>query len=116
MTAPNDEYAEDVTDLHEAQRIIAQLRRTIAQQERVITELEEFATPVDGEFTAFLDEEHARMLEVLFNQCKLVYDQDPDDELLDVCAQFVQDWLDVQWDGVQLDKEGAAPTRITPSA
>jgi hypothetical protein len=106
-TAP--EYAEDVTDLREAQRIIAALRRQI---EAIIEECE----PGENEFTAFLDDEHADMLRSLFARGKLYDEQDEDDELIDAFSEFVTGWVEVQWDTVRLDEEDAQPSRITPSA
>ena len=83
------EYAEDVIDLREAQRLIAELRRASAQP----AELTYFA---DGEFTIFLDDEHANMLLTLFEQQRLIARQDAACELHDALSDFVSHWLDVQ--------------------
>jgi hypothetical protein len=99
-TAP--EYAEDVTDLHTAQRIIAALRRQI---EAIIEEYE----PGENEFTAFLDDEHADMLRSLFARGKLYDEQDEDDELIDAFSEFVTGWVEVQWDSVRMDEETSSP-------
>src|SRR5262245_8039494 len=83
-------YAEDVTDLREAQRIIAELRRALEQQ----TQLLYYA---DGEFTIFLDDEHTNMVMTLFEQQSLIAEQDPAAELHDALSEFVSHWLDIQW-------------------
>jgi hypothetical protein len=87
---PDQEYAEDVTDLREAQRIIALLRCALRQPA-------ELAYYADGEFTIFLDDRHTAMAMALFEQRRLVDGQDPERELHDVLADFVSYWLDLQW-------------------
>jgi hypothetical protein len=105
-----EEYAEDVTDLREAQRIIAELRRSIAQP----AELTYFA---DGAFTIFLDDEHANILLTLFEQQRLVARQDASSELHDALSDFVSHWLDVQASMPRFEhKRSPAHSRITPSA
>src|SRR5690349_14583184 len=96
--ATEQEYAEDVTDLREAQRIIAELRRASAQS----TELRYFD---DGEFTIFLDDQHADMLLTLFEQRRLVARQDPVCELHDALSDFVSHWLDVQSNMPRLEQK-----------
>ncbi len=100
------EYAEDVTDLREAQRIIAYLRNRVA-------ELVDEQTPLRGEFTAFLSDEDTDRLETLFRLGKLVYEQDPDMEFEDAFSQFVSEYLDMQWD---LSQSEIDRPDITPSA
>ena len=109
--APDQEYAEDVTDLREAQHIIGQLRRMLEQQ----ATLTYFA---DGEFTVFLDDRHTNMVINLFEQQRLVAGQDPSHELHDVLSEFVSHWLDVQQDMQQIER-GRLPQHlryITPTA
>ncbi|HET7159510.1 MAG TPA: hypothetical protein VFI62_10965, partial [Burkholderiales bacterium] len=77
---PDPEYAEDVTDLREAQRMIAELRRALRQP----TELAYFA---DGEFTIFLDDQHTDLLIALFEQQRLVARQDRSCELHDALSE-----------------------------
>jgi hypothetical protein len=105
------EFAEDVTDLCEAQRIIAELRRAIAQP----AELTYFG---DGEFTIFLDDEHANMLLTLFEQQRLVARQDTACELHDALSDFVSHWLDVQSNMPRLEQKRSRDRsqRITLSA
>jgi len=88
-SALDQEYAEDVTDLREAQRIIAELRRALAQP----AELTYFA---DGEFTIFLDQQHTDMVMALFEHQCLVAQQDQEWDLHDALSEFVSYWLDVQ--------------------
>jgi hypothetical protein len=110
--------AEDVTDLDTARRLITALREQLAQ-------MVDEAEPVDGEWTAFLDEEHDRMLHVLYDAKRLI--DKPDDpywadppELIEAFTDFVQDWLDVAWDMAHDDQTAEQPIRprrsITPSA
>jgi hypothetical protein len=108
---PDQEYAEDVTDLREAQRIIAQLRRMLEQQ----STLTAFA---DGEFTVFLDDRHTNMVINLFEQQRLVAGQDASQELHDALSEFVSHWLDVHQDMQQIER-GYLPQQlqyITPTA
>ena len=109
--ATEPEYAEDVTDLREAQRIIAELRRTIAQP----AELSYFA---DGEFTIFLDDEHANMVLTLFEQQRLVARQDAACELHDALSDFVSHWLDVQSSMPRIEQKRSFDRlqRVTSSA
>ena len=86
---PDPEYAEDITDLREAQRIIAELRHALRQP----AELAYFA---DGEFTIFLDDQHTDLLITLFEQQRLIARQDRSCELHDALSDFVSHWLDVQ--------------------
>jgi hypothetical protein len=109
--APDPEYAEDVTDLREAQQIIAELRRAIRQP----AELTYFA---DGEFTIFLDDHHTDLVFALFEQQRLAAHQDRACELHDALSAFVSHWLDVQWNmrhGEQ-EKSRELLRRITSSA
>jgi hypothetical protein len=105
------EYAEDVTDLREAQRIIAELRRALRQP----AELTYFA---DGEFTIFLDDRHTDMVIALFEQQRLVARQDAACELHDALAEFVSHWLDVQSAMPRLEpnESRGRPRQITISA
>ena len=98
-----------MTDLRTAQRMIARLRQQI-------TAIIEESEPIENEFTAFLDEEHADMLRSLFAHGKLYEEQDEEEELIDAFSEFVTGWVEVQWDTVRLDEEDEQPSRITPSA
>jgi hypothetical protein len=109
--------AEDVTELETARRLITFLRT-------LITQMNDNAEPVDGEWTAFLDEEHDRMLQVLYDKKRLVgnpdapYWRDPP-ALVEAFTDFVQDWLDVAWDMAHDEQEAEHESRlrrsITPS-
>jgi hypothetical protein len=110
--------ADDVTDLDTARRLITALRKKIER-------MGEAAEPIDGEWTAFLDEEHDRMLQVLYDTKRLV--GDPDDpywldppELVEAFTDFVEEWLDVAWGmahNAQEAEQELRPRRsITPSA
>jgi hypothetical protein len=90
--------AKDVTDLREAQRIIAELRHALERH----AELTYFA---DGEFTIFLDDEHTNMVTTLFEQQRLVKGQGQASELHDTLSDFVSHWLDFQWNIGQIDQE-----------
>jgi hypothetical protein len=109
--ASEQEYAEDITDLREAQRIIAELRRALQQPK----ELTYFG---DGEFTIFLDDQHAEMVITLFEQQRLVAHQDRACELHDALSEFVSHWLDVQSNlrRSEQEKPHEQLRRITPSA
>jgi hypothetical protein len=109
---------EDVTDLDTARRLINALREQIAH-------LADEAEPVDGEWIAFLDDEHDRMLHALYDTKRLIGKPDDPDwrdppELVVAFTDFVQDWLDVAWDMARDDHEDDQPIRprrsITPSA
>jgi hypothetical protein len=89
-TPADQPNAGDVTDLQAAQRRIAQLGPAVEQH----SELTYFA---DGEFTIFLDDEHANMVLTLFEHQSLVAGQDPACELHDALSEFVSHWLDIQW-------------------
>ena len=124
MTHTADEFAEDVTELREAQRIIAQLRRTVAHLqvrrtvahlEKSIKELEIKHLLAEQEFSAFLDDEHAKMLAILFHQKKLVEDQDENWAIEEAFSEFVSISIDLQWDTVRLEQQGWFGG-ITPSA
>jgi hypothetical protein len=110
-STPDQEYAEDVTDLREAQRIIAELRRALRQP----AELTYFA---DGEFTIFLDDQHTDLVMTLFEQQRLVAKQDRACELHDALSDFVSHWLDVQSNMRHSEQEKSREQlrRITPSA
>jgi hypothetical protein len=110
-STPDSEYAEDVTDLREAQRIIAELRRALRQP----ADLTYFA---DGEFTIFLDDRHTDLVITLFEQQRLVSRQDRSCELHDALSEFVSHWLDVQSNirPAEQEKSRAQHRRITPSA
>jgi hypothetical protein len=99
------EYAEDVTDLREAQRIIAALRRQITE---IIEEFE----PGENEFTALLTDEQAAMLRDLYARGKLHDHQEEDEELIDAFSEFVAGWVEVRWNNVRA-QEGEIP-RIRP--
>ena len=107
----DQEYAEDVTDLREAQRIIAELRRALRQP----AELTYFD---DGEFTIFLDDQHAAMVIALFEQQRLIPHQDRACELHDALSEFVSHWLDVQSNMRHSEQEKSREPfrRITSSA
>jgi hypothetical protein len=108
---PDQAYAEDVTDLREAQGIIAELRRVLD----LSRELTYFA---DGEFTIFLDDKHTEMVITLFEQRRLVAGQDPACELHDALAEFVSHWLDIQSNMHEIEREESRqhPQNVTPSA
>jgi hypothetical protein len=112
------EHATDVTDLHDAQRLIAELHRQVAHLQTLVVDLEEQSHPVAGEFTAFLDSKHTDMLELLYQQRKLFDDQDEEWDQIEAFSEFVTGWLDVQWDSVRLDQESTwlSLDDITPSA
>ena len=105
------EYAEDVTDLREAQRIIAELRRALRQS----AELTYFD---DGEFTIFLDDKHAEMVKTLFERRRLFARQDQQCELHDALGEFVSHWLDIQSNAQEIvpDKSREHLQYVTPSA
>ena len=109
-STPDPEYADDVTDLREAQRIIAELRHALRQP----AELAYFA---DGEFTIFLDEKHTELAITLFEQQRLVARQDRSCELHDALSDFVSHWLDVQstMRHSEQEKPREQHRRITPS-
>ena len=110
-STPDQEYAEDVTDLREAQRIIAELRRALSQP----AALTDFA---DGEFTIFLDDQHTDLVITLFEQQRLVARQDRTCELHDALSEFVSYWLDVQSNMRYSEQQKSRELlrRITPSA
>ena len=88
--------AEDVDDLDTARRLITRLR---ADRQRMAEEAEAIA----GEFTAFLDDEHMRMLDHLYNTKRLFGDPkdtywlDPPD-VEEAFTDYVESCLDVSWD------------------
>ena len=102
-----EEYADDVTELRAAQRMIAALRRQVA-------ELVEQAEPLPNELSVFLEAEHARKLHWLFSHRKLFDGQTDDWAFEDACAEFVAGWIEVRWDMVA-DDLGWSRTQ-TPSA
>lgn len=105
-TPLDHEYAEDVTTLREAQRVIADLRRQLARPQQ----LTYFA---DGEFTIFLDDEHSTMVYALFEQRRLVANQAADCELHDALAEAVSHWLDAHCAARKNDaKQPAQPARV----
>ena len=89
----SEEYADDVTDLRDAQRMIAELRRQIAA-------LVEQTEPLPNELSVFLEAEHAWKLQMLFAHGKLFDGQTDDWEFEDAVAEFVAGWIEVQWDMV----------------
>jgi hypothetical protein len=107
----SEAYAEDVTDLREAQRIIAALRR-------VIDEMSEHMKRASDEYWVILDAEYSRMLQLLYQQGKLTIEQDPEWELDEAFEEFVKEALDVHWDMARAQNEGQPNLfrRITPSA
>lgn len=103
------EPAPDVDDLDTARRLITCLREDIT---RIIEESE----PVYGEHTIFLDGEHQRMVEILYEKRKLAYEQEDDAyheeyEFHDVFTDFVQGYIDVAWDTAQLEAEDPQAVR-----
>ncbi|HSH80871.1 MAG TPA: hypothetical protein VLA19_20260 [Herpetosiphonaceae bacterium] len=102
-----EEHADDVTELRDAQRMIAALRRQIA-------ELVEQTEPLPNELSVFLKAEHARKLHLLFSHGKLFDGQTDDWEFEDACEEFVAGWIEVRWDMVA-DEMGWSRTQ-TPSA
>ena len=110
-TASFDHELEDITDLEQARRVIAELKCALAQA----TQLTDFD---DGQFTIFLDDQHADMVVTLFEQQRLVARQDPACELHDALSDFVCHWLDRQSSMRQHDHDRATQPRrrVTPSA
>ncbi len=102
-----EEYADDVTELRDAQRMIAALRRQIA-------ELVEQMEPLPNELSVFLEAEHARKLQMLFAHGKLFDGQTDDWEFEEAFGEFVAGWIEVRWDMVA-DDMGWSRTQ-TPSA
>ena len=102
-----EEYADDVTELRDAQRMIAALRRHIA-------ELVEQTEPLPNELSVFLEAEHARKLQMLFAHGKLFDGQTDDWALEDAFEEFVAGWIEVRWDMVS-DEMGWSRMQ-TPSA
>jgi len=110
--------AEDVTDLDMARRMITALRQQI---EHMVEEAE----PVDGEWTAFLDAEHDRMLQLLYEKQRLFTWREPGDsywvdppELVEAFTEFVEGFLDIAWDMARDEQDLSSPKSnlITPSA
>ncbi len=97
-----EDSAEDVTDLRQAQRIIAGLRHELVV-------LGEASERLANDYRVMLDDERAAKVEVLFEQRKLFAEQDDTWELEEAFGEFVRGWIDVQWDLVQMD-EPEAPT------
>lgn len=93
------EPAEDVTDLDTARRLVTALRE---QAERAAEE----SMPGEGEYTIFLDDEHARMVEILYENNALSLGRDEDDPYWldppdlepEAFSDFVQGCLDIAWD------------------
>jgi hypothetical protein len=87
--------------------------------------MHEEAEPVDGEHTVFLDSEHQRMVQILYERRKLVYEQEDDAyheeyEFDDVFTDFVEGYLDVAWDMAHDEEQDKRlgprrRRRITPS-
>ena len=91
-------YAEDVTDLRAAQRIIAALRQQVS-------ELEELSRPLANEYRVFLDDHHAQMVETLYRLGELVEDQEEAWDLDEVVAELVLTAIEIRWDMVRLELE-----------
>jgi hypothetical protein len=110
-STPEPEYADDITDLREAQRLVAELRRALAQSA-------ELTTYADGEFTIFLDDQHTDLLITLFEQQHLIARQDRSCELHDALSEFVSHWLDVQSAALRMEPKTVRgrSRRITISA
>ena len=102
-----EEYADDVTDLRDAQRMIAALRRQIAA---LVAQTE----PLPNELRVFLDAEHARKLHMLFAHGTLFDGQTDDWAFEEAFEEFVAGWIEVRWDMVA-DEMGWSPAQ-TPSA
>lgn len=88
--------AQGIDDIDTALRLITCLRQKMK-------EMGEEAQPVDGEYTVFLDEEHDRMLQRLYNLRKLAPEQENDAyneeyEFDEVFTDFVQGSIDLAWD------------------
>ena len=94
----SDQEALDITDLDQARRVIASLRRSV-------DELIAISEPAENEFSVFLDQEHADMLRTLYMSRRLIDDQEEDEELNDALTMFVSNWLEVQNDTVRMDQE-----------
>ena len=91
-----EEDAEDVTDLRAAQRRIAALRRQLR-------ELEELSAPLANTFTVVLDDQHAEMLETLYQLGELVEDQDEAWEVEEAFEELVLTAIELRWDMVRLE-------------
>jgi hypothetical protein len=92
----SEEYADDVTDLRDAQRMIAALRQHIAA-------LVEQTEPLPDELSVFLEAEHAKKLQMLFAHGKLFDGQTDDWEFEEAFEEFVAGWIEVRWDMVADD-------------
>jgi len=93
-----DEHSIDIADLEQARRVIADLRRQIE-------ELEATAQPAENERSAFLDEDHAAKLTILFERQMMFEGQDEEMEIDEAFSVFVEDAIDLQWDFVSLDHD-----------
>jgi hypothetical protein len=103
----SEEYADDVTELRDAQRMIAALRRQIAA-------LVEQTEPLPNALSVFLEAEHARKLHMLFAHGQLFDGQADDWDFEDAFEEFVAGWIEVRWNMVA-DEMGWSGTH-TPSA
>ncbi len=95
------EPANDVDDLDTARRLITALREKIAQ-------MAEESESAIGEHVVFLDDEHDRKVQLLYDQRKLAYEQEDDVyheeyDFTEVFEDFVNGAIDLAWDMAQND-------------
>lgn len=93
----SDSPIDEVTDLREAQHVIAQLRWAVGYLQRYASLAERVAERDDNEFAAILDPEHAQKLRLLYQQGQLLPDQEPDAQLDDLLAHMVKQAIDQRW-------------------
>lgn len=106
--------AEDVDDLDTARRLITALREKYAQIAQMVDR-----DPTEGDHTVFLDPEHERKLVLLYEQRKLIVEQEDDAyneeyEFDDVFEDFIQAQIDLTWDIATFEKSDQAlgPRRL----
>jgi hypothetical protein len=99
-----------VIDLEQARQIITLLRATIVR-------MDEESRPIEGEYSAFLDEEYDRKLQLLFKTRQLYIGQDaePDIELDEAVTELVKQAIDLAWDTARIYREQSGPW-LTPTA
>ncbi len=105
--------AEDVNDLDTALRLVTCLREKI-------TQMAGEAEPASGEHAVFLDDEHQRKVELLYDRRKLTYEQEDDlyneeYEFNEVFEDFVSSAIDLAWDMAQSETADVS-TQIVATA
>lgn len=93
---------QEIDDLCEARRLIAQLRWAVGYLQGYAALAERVAEPADNEFSAVLEEEYAHKLRLLYQQGQLLPGQDPQARLDDLLARLVQDAIDQRWRSAKL--------------